>query len=130
MTQRQQNILNAIVEQYAEVASPVGSSLLAKVFNVSSATIRAEMAELAAETANERATLAGGSATAHGTSGATTPYYSLTLKSVQTLAGPAVTSGSIAWVAEAGPLGPDRRGDPRASQAGQAGQVGQVGQAD
>jgi heat-inducible transcriptional repressor len=46
MTERQQNILNAIVEQYAEVASPVGSSLLAKVFNVSSATIRAEMAEL------------------------------------------------------------------------------------
>jgi heat-inducible transcriptional repressor len=38
--------LRAIVEQYAEVASPVGSSLLAKVFNVSSATIRAEMAEL------------------------------------------------------------------------------------
>lgn len=46
MTVRQQNILSAIVEQYAEVASPVGSSLLAKVFNVSSATIRAEMAEL------------------------------------------------------------------------------------
>lgn len=46
MTERQQNILNAIVEQFAEVASPVGSSLLAKVFNVSSATIRAEMAEL------------------------------------------------------------------------------------
>lgn len=46
MTERQQNILNAIVEQYAEVASPVGSSLLAKVFNVSSATIRAEMAAL------------------------------------------------------------------------------------
>lgn len=46
MTTRQQNILSAIVEQYAEVASPVGSSLLAKVFNVSSATIRAEMAEL------------------------------------------------------------------------------------
>lgn len=36
----------SIVEQYAEVASPVGSSLLAKVFNVSSATIRAEMADL------------------------------------------------------------------------------------
>ena len=34
------------MEQYAEVASPVGSSLLAKVFNVSSATIRSEMAEL------------------------------------------------------------------------------------
>lgn len=46
MTERQHNILNAIVEQYAEVASPVGSSLLAKAFNVSSATIRAEMAEL------------------------------------------------------------------------------------
>ncbi len=46
MTQRQRLILNSIIEQYAEVASPVGSSLLAKVFNVSSATIRAEMAEL------------------------------------------------------------------------------------
>jgi heat-inducible transcriptional repressor len=46
MTSRQEAILNAIVEQYAEVASPVGSTLLAKLFNVSSATIRAEMAEL------------------------------------------------------------------------------------
>ncbi len=46
MTQRQEKILEAIVEQYAEVASPVGSSLLAKLFSVSSATIRAEMAEL------------------------------------------------------------------------------------
>lgn len=46
MTNRQEEILRAIVEQYAEVASPVGSSLLAKVFNVSSATIRSEMAEL------------------------------------------------------------------------------------
>lgn len=46
MTERQKLILRAVVEQYAEVASPVGSSLLAKVFNVSSATIRAEMAEL------------------------------------------------------------------------------------
>lgn len=46
MTERQQLILNSIIEQYAEVASPVGSSLLAKVFGVSSATIRAEMAEL------------------------------------------------------------------------------------
>ncbi|HET8991794.1 MAG TPA: transcriptional regulator [Candidatus Saccharimonadales bacterium] len=46
MTPRQQAILTAIVEQYAEVASPVGSTLLAKLFNVSSATIRAEMAEL------------------------------------------------------------------------------------
>jgi heat-inducible transcriptional repressor len=46
MTNRQNHILSAIIEQYAEVASPVGSSLLAKVFGVSSATIRAEMAEL------------------------------------------------------------------------------------
>ncbi|HEX8762782.1 MAG TPA: transcriptional regulator [Candidatus Saccharimonadales bacterium] len=46
MTDRQKLILSAIVEQYAEVASPVGSSLLARVFKVSSATIRAEMAEL------------------------------------------------------------------------------------
>jgi len=46
MTERQRQILCAIVEQYAEVASPVGSSLLAKVFGVSSATIRTEMVEL------------------------------------------------------------------------------------
>lgn len=46
MTKRQRQILSAVVEQYAEVASPVGSNLLAKVFGVSSATIRAEMAEL------------------------------------------------------------------------------------
>lgn len=46
MTERQKQILSAVVEQYAEVASPVGSQLLAKVFGVSSATIRSEMAEL------------------------------------------------------------------------------------
>ena len=46
MTGRQKQILSSIIEQYAEVASPVGSQLLAKVFGVSSATIRAEMAEL------------------------------------------------------------------------------------
>ncbi|MEI7632223.1 MAG: HTH domain-containing protein [bacterium] len=46
MTERQKAILHSIVEQYAEVASPVGSNLLAKAFGVSSATIRAEMAEL------------------------------------------------------------------------------------
>src|SRR5579859_1558201 len=46
MTDRQMKILQAVIEQYAEVASPVGSSLLAKLFDVSSATIRAEMAEL------------------------------------------------------------------------------------
>lgn len=46
MTERQKRILAAIIEEYAEVASPVGSKLLAKIFNVSSATIRAEMVEL------------------------------------------------------------------------------------
>ncbi|HSX18456.1 MAG TPA: transcriptional regulator [Candidatus Saccharimonadales bacterium] len=46
MTERQEKILAGIVEQYAEVASPVGSSLLARAFGVSSATIRSEMAEL------------------------------------------------------------------------------------
>jgi heat-inducible transcriptional repressor len=46
MTDRQRQILFAIVEQYAEVASPVGSNLLAKAFNVSSATVRTDMVEL------------------------------------------------------------------------------------
>ena len=46
MTDRQKQILFAIVEQYAEIASPVGSVMLAKLFNVSSATIRAEMSKL------------------------------------------------------------------------------------
>lgn len=46
MTERQAQILATIVEQYAEVASPVGSLMLAKLFGVSSATIRAEMARL------------------------------------------------------------------------------------
>lgn len=46
MTERQKLILNAIVEQYAEIASPVGSVMLARLFNVSSATIRSEMAKL------------------------------------------------------------------------------------
>src|SRR5476651_4566 len=46
MSERQKKLLIAIVEQYAEVASPVGSTLLAKLFGVSSATIRSEMASL------------------------------------------------------------------------------------
>jgi heat-inducible transcriptional repressor len=46
MSERQQLILSAIIEQYAEVASPVGSNLLAKLFGVSSATVRADMVEL------------------------------------------------------------------------------------
>lgn len=43
---RQAQILAAVIEQYAEVAVPVGSVMLAKLFGVSSATIRAEMARL------------------------------------------------------------------------------------
>ncbi len=46
MTERQTQILAAIIEQYAEIASPVGSVTLAKLFGVSSATIRSEMAKL------------------------------------------------------------------------------------
>lgn len=46
MTERQIAILAAIIEQYAEVAVPVGSITLAKLFGVSSATIRSEMARL------------------------------------------------------------------------------------
>ena len=46
MTERQAKILAAIIEQYAELAAPVGSVLLAKLFEVSSATVRAEMSKL------------------------------------------------------------------------------------
>jgi len=46
MTDRQAEILAAIIEQYAEVAVPVGSVTLAKLFGVSSATIRSEMVRL------------------------------------------------------------------------------------
>ena len=46
MTDRQAAILVAIIEQYAEVAVPVGSVTLAKLFGVSSATVRSEMARL------------------------------------------------------------------------------------
>ncbi len=46
MTERQIAILTAIIEQYAEIAVPVGSVTLAKLFGVSSATIRSEMVRL------------------------------------------------------------------------------------
>jgi heat-inducible transcriptional repressor len=46
MTDRQAQLLITIIEQYAEVAVPVGSVTLAKLFGVSSATIRSEMARL------------------------------------------------------------------------------------
>ena len=46
MTDRQREILYAIIEEYAELATPVGSVTLAKLFDCSSATIRAEMVKL------------------------------------------------------------------------------------
>ncbi len=48
MTERQKQILSQIIEEYAETASPVGSVTMAKLFQVSPATIRAEMARLEA----------------------------------------------------------------------------------
>ena len=48
ITERQRDILCQIIEEYAETASPVGSMTLAKLFGVSPATIRAEMARLEA----------------------------------------------------------------------------------
>jgi heat-inducible transcriptional repressor len=49
MTQRQQLILSAIVETYAKTAEPIGSAALTSQFETSSATIRAEMANLEAQ---------------------------------------------------------------------------------
>lgn len=46
LSERQAQILAAVIEQYAEIAAPVGSVILAKLFNVSSATVRSEMAKL------------------------------------------------------------------------------------
>ncbi|HEX7259461.1 MAG TPA: HTH domain-containing protein [Candidatus Saccharimonadia bacterium] len=46
MTPRQQYILSEIVETYARTAEPVSSNLLTDKIEVSSATIRADMAEL------------------------------------------------------------------------------------
>ena len=46
LTERQKEILFSIIEEYAELATPVGSVTLAKLFDVSSATIRSEMKKL------------------------------------------------------------------------------------
>ena len=46
ITGRQKAILCQIIEEYAETAAPVGSMTMAKLFGVSPATIRAEMAKL------------------------------------------------------------------------------------
>jgi heat-inducible transcriptional repressor len=46
ITPRQKEILCQIIEEYAETAAPVGSVTMAKLFGVSSATVRAEMAKL------------------------------------------------------------------------------------
>ena len=46
ITPRQREILCQIIEEYAETAAPVGSVTMAKLFGVSPATVRAEMARL------------------------------------------------------------------------------------
>ena len=46
LTERQEEILCQIIEEYAETASPVWSVTMEKLFDVSPATIRAEMARL------------------------------------------------------------------------------------
>lgn len=48
ISQRQKAILCEIIEEYAETASPVGSVMMAKLFQISPATVRAEMAKLEA----------------------------------------------------------------------------------
>lgn len=48
ITERQEKILSQIIEEYAETAAPVGSVTMAKLFGVSPATVRAEMARLEA----------------------------------------------------------------------------------
>lgn len=48
LSERQEKILAQIIEEYAETAAPVGSMTMAKLFGVSPATIRAEMARLEA----------------------------------------------------------------------------------
>jgi len=51
MNSRKNNLLKAIVEEYIKTAAPVGSTLIAKKYfpNLSSATIRNEMAQLEEE---------------------------------------------------------------------------------
>lgn len=46
MTPRQEQILHAVVDEYTKTAAPVGSLVLSRQFGFSSATIRAELAEL------------------------------------------------------------------------------------
>lgn len=46
MTERQERILKLIVDEYVKSAEPVGSKVLSKILNVSSATVRNEMSVL------------------------------------------------------------------------------------
>lgn len=46
MTTRQKQILTALIDEYIEIARPVSSQVLAKKFNLSSATLRSEFADL------------------------------------------------------------------------------------
>ena len=46
LSERQKNILKLIIEEYSKNPVPVGSSLISKIINASSATVRSEMAKL------------------------------------------------------------------------------------
>ena len=46
LTERQENILKLITTEYIRSARPVGSNLICKELNCSSATVRNEMATL------------------------------------------------------------------------------------
>ena len=62
-------------------------------------------------------TLTSGSAAVPGAASDAPTYYSLTLRSVRTLAGPTVTSGSIAWIASPGAGSGAATAQPRAFPA-------------
>ena len=49
ITERQEQLLKLIVENYIKTARPVGSKALCDIMNCSSATIRNEMAALESE---------------------------------------------------------------------------------
>jgi hypothetical protein len=88
---------------------PNGSSRSSASSAASCGTVRlqADLAEAVRKGASVivgYGTLASGSAAVHGAGSDAPAYYSLTLRSVQTLAGPTVTSGSIAWIAGATPV--------------------------
>jgi hypothetical protein len=72
----------------------------------STAQLKADLAEAVRKGASVivgYGTLTSGATAVHGAGSDAPDYYSLTLRSVRTLAGPTVTPGSIAWIAGANP---------------------------